>query len=518
MPRRILFRLGARGADQVMNQRPISTDDGISIWRAAVDAVDASRLVRNSLGLDAGTDLDAAGAGARWLTIGDDAYDMQPIDRLLIVGAGKAGAAMASGLERAVLELLGQRIGATDSGAKPLELYGLLNIPEGTAVPLRFIKINEARPAGVNEPTERAIEGSREILKLVADADAQVGCIVLLSGGGSALLPLPRPEIGLTEKLEVTRVLSSSGATIDQLNTVRKHLSAIKGGKLALASRAAWMHTLVISDVLGDPLDLIASGPTVPDTSTAADALEILRSFDAQRIISRSVYDVLENASRSPAEFSGVCAHGWPENQSLTVIGNNAVAVDAAGIEAVRLGYNHVMTSARQSEGSAEDLGRHLADMATAMVANLDHDQLAIETDKTLFSDGSPNCLISGGEPVVRLAPAEIRGRGGRNQQLVLAALDRWMQEPVETQQALKNCVTLLSGGTDGEDGPTDAAGALVDHQVWERAETLNLSPADYLRTNNAYAFFEQTGGLLVTGPTGTNVCDVRVLTIRNSK
>lgn len=489
-----------------MNQHPLSTEDAISIWQAGLEAVGASRLVRDSFALE------TLENGVSWLSIGDEIYDLPQIDRLLVVGAGKAGSAMAAGLEQAIAELLCDQV---RTGL--LQIDGLINVPESTQKPLQHIRLNEARPAGVNEPTERGIWGSREILRLVSEANSKVGCVVLLSGGGSALLPLPTEGIGLAEKLAVTRLLSSSGATIDQLNTVRKHLSGIKGGKLALASRAAWMHTLVVSDVLGDPLDLIASGPTVPDTSTANGALQILRKFDIDNALPGSVYKVLENPAEHLISNSECDPTQWPQNQAITVIGNNAVAVDSAGMEAERRGYNHVMTSSKQSEGLAEEIGYHLAEMAISMVTELSGNfegATSVLSNNGLLN-GLPNCLISGGEPVVRLAPANIRGRGGRNQQLVLAALDRWMKEPPEMREKLKRYVTLLSAGTDGEDGPTDAAGAFVNVQVWMKAESLGLSPPDYLRTNNAYAFFEQSGGLLITGPTGTNVCDVRVLTIR---
>jgi glycerate-2-kinase len=188
--------------------------------------------------------------------------------------------------------------------------------------------------------------------------------------------------------------------------------------------------------------------------------------------------------------------HSHPLTTQVTnlVIGNTAVAVDAAGVEAERLGYSHAMDAATKLEGPAEDIGRHLARMALRMQ-----------------SAAGPDCLITGGEPTVQLAPSEIRGKGGRNQQLVLAALDEFRNLKSQISN-LKFC--LLSGGTDGEDGPTDAAGAFLDAETFQHMREKGLDPADYLRRNDAYHFFQQTGGLIRTGPTHTNVCDVRVVVV----
>jgi glycerate-2-kinase len=303
----------------------------------------------------------------------------------------------------------------------------------------------------------------------------------LISGGGSALLPAPLPGISLAEKQAITRHLSAAGANIEELNTVRKQLSRIKGGGLARACRAGHLVTLIISDVLGDPLDVIASGPTVPDSHTRRDALAVLARYGYD---SPAVRDVL---SRSP-----ITNHHSPLTCQVTnlVIGNNALAVDAAGIEAERRGYSHAMIAATQLEGPAEEIGRDLANMTLQML-----------------SEAGPDCLITGGEPTVKLAPAEIRGKGGRNQQLVLAAMtELFPRSPMS--------FALLSAGTDGEDGPTDAAGAMIDANLVEPMKTSQLDPDDYLRRNDAYTFFQQLGGLIKTGPTHTNVCDVRVVVV----
>jgi hydroxypyruvate reductase len=322
----------------------------------------------------------------------------------------------------------------------------------------------------------------------------------LISGGGSALLTAPVEGITLDDKIAVTQLLSAAGANIEELNTVRKQLSRVKGGRLARACSAGRLVVLVISDVLGDPLDVIASGPTVENRTTARDALDVLERFGGSASgVPRSVIDYLTaSAKRGAGRGTRDAEIAMESNCRAThhVIGNNAVAVDAAGMEAERLGYRHAMHAATTLEGEAEDVGRHLARMARRMA-----------------SGGGPNCLIIGGEPVVRLAPAQRRGLGGRNQQLVLAA----MQELIgpDAQSAFADNVVILSAGTDGEDGPTDAAGAVADADVAAAAAKMQLDAADYLARNDAYHFFAATGGLLKTGPTHTNVCDVRVAIVR---
>lgn len=440
--------------------------DAIEIWTAGLDSVRAQPLVHREVKIEG--DL---------LTIGEHAWSRSDFDRIVVVGAGKAGTAMAKGL----VESIGDWLPVT----------GWINVPEGTESPVGDLQIHPARPAGVNEPTEAGVAGTREILNLVSTATERELCIALISGGGSALLPAPIDGISLADKLAVTRFLSGAGADITELNTVRKHLSSVKGGGLLRACCAGELVTLVLSDVLGDPLDLIASGPTVPDGSSAADALAVLERFDPERTLDARIYDTLQRQQQSEAD-----SDGSPCQYTTIVIGNNALAVDEAGIRAESLGFNHVMQSAHECEGAAEHVGRHLADMTVMM----------LRADPTTHRN---DCLITGGEPTVTLAPKEIRGRGGRNQQLVLAAYQHLLSKDLASEEWDRLCI--LAGGTDGEDGPTDAAGAFLDADVHRRATELELDLADYLRRNDAYTFFERCDGLLMTGPTGTNVCDVRV-------
>lgn len=436
--------------------------DALQIWKAGVAAVDSERLVCATLR-----------AEGRALVLGDESVELDSVGRIVVVGAGKAGAGMAAGVEI----VLGEEL------MDEKRLTGWVNVPEGCERKLGRIHLHGARPAGVNEPTEAGVEGTARILELVGGLAPEDLCICLISGGGSALAPAPAEGITLEDKQAVTRHLSGAGANIEQLNVVRKQLSRIKGGGLARACRAGRLLALIISDVLGNPLDVISSGPTVPDSGTPRLALEVLERFHAREAgIDARVFDYLRSKQDEPVPESGCRVHN-------EIIGSNATAVDAAGMEAERLGYNHAMVCAARSEGPAEEVGRHLAEMARKM-----------------RSEAGPNCLISGGEPVVQLAEKSRRGLGGRNQQLVLAALEALADDAAG--------IALLSGGTDGEDGPTDAAGAVMDADLVAAARRTGLVPAEFLARNDAYHFFEPLGGLIMTGPTHTNVCDLRVVVV----
>jgi hydroxypyruvate reductase len=441
--------------------------DALAIWRAAVEAVRSDRLVRDNVRVSGDT-----------LEIAGESIALKPGGRIIVVGAGKAGAGMAAGLE----EALGAEL------ASQHQLTGWINVPADCVRRLEHIHLHAARPAGVNEPTPEGAAGSQKIMELVFSAQQDDLVIALISGGGSALLPLPIEGITLADKLAVTRFLSAAGAPIDELNTVRKQLSQIKGGGLARASNATRLVTLIISDVLGDPLDIIASGPTVEDPSRPADAVQILAKYQAREAgISERVFTALA-AREQKHRDAPRC------RLSNHIIGNNAVAVDAAARAAEKLGYRVQSESAAASEGAAEPIGVKLAERALAA-----------------RDEPSAACFISGGEPTVKLIEADIRGRGGRNQQLVLAAVQRLWSED-------SSGMILLSGGTDGEDGPTDAAGAIADNALIAEARGRSLDPQTYLDRNDAYNFFEPLGGLIKTGPTHTNVCDVRVVLVEPAK
>jgi hydroxypyruvate reductase len=440
-----------------------------AIWQAGVEAVQPARLIANAMQLRGDV-----------LTVVNREFRISDLGRIAVVGAGKAGAGMAAAVE----DILGPEI-------VDRKVIGWMNVPSDCVRPTRKIRLYGARPAGVNEPAADGVFGSQKILEMVSNLSADDLCLVLISGGGSALLPAPAAGLTLADKQAVTRFLMQSGAAIGELNTVRKQLSRIKGGKLAQACRAGHMLTLIISDVVADPLDVIASGPTVLDTSTASMALAVLRKFAARPPeVPQPVFDVLERAAVAtghPQSVHAVDEHNAVENH---VIGNNAVALAAAAAKAAELGFG-VQSLGSSNQGEASAVGRDLAERC-----------LAQRRERPAGS--GPLCLLSGGEPVVHLAKTDRPRKGGRNQQLVLAALDRLWDHGLPG-------IAILSGGTDGEDGPTDAAGACADEGVMAQAQALRLDPQTFLAINDAYHFFEQAGGLIKTGPTHTNVMDLRV-------
>ncbi len=485
-------------------------EEALAIWRAGVDAVRSDQLVRQHVSVR-----------DRHLIIGPDEWPLDQIGKICVVGAGKAGAGMAAGLEQALGE----------SVIRSHQLSGWVNVPEDCVRPLRAIHLHAARPAGVNEPTRQGQAGAEEILRRVAGLHPQDLCLCLLSGGGSALLPAPQPGISLEEKLQITRYLSAAGASIQELNAVRRQLSRIKGGGLARACRAGQIVVLMISDVIGDPLDVIASGPTVEPsnpTDAAKLAITVARKYDLSHA---GVGDhVLQHIERPAAAAASATKTA---NVHHLVIGNNRVACEAAAAEARRRGYETRIEPPESAETTAESMGQQLA-----------------ETLRKLSHSPTPQCVVCGGEPVVRLSAPPDRGLGGRNQQLALAALQHLLhQNPAflaksaeglrprppesrteqnakpskhtpephrtsphdELSNPLRNGA-LLSGGTDGEDGPTDAAGAVIDAQLAADTRDQALDPAPYLLRNDAYHFFAATDGLICTGPTHTNVCDLRVV------
>jgi hydroxypyruvate reductase/glycerate 2-kinase len=424
-----------------------------AIWDAAVRAVAPEACVARALTAD----------------------EIGSAPRVLVVGAGKAGPGMVAGLEAAVGDAIDR-------------VKGLVNVPEGTYPPTRKVRLHPARPPGVNQPTAAGVAGAEEMLRLLASAGPEDVAVCLLSGGGSALLPAPAAGITLADKQAVTKLLHRSGATIDEMNRVRKHLSRVKGGRLAEAFRGRRLLSLIISDVVGDPLDVIASGPTAPDPTTFAEAVSVIDRFDLR--------------GRIPANVLGVLEHGAAGNIPETpkhllptvvnrVIGSNRVALDAAAKAATYLSYE-VLDLGSFVEGET----RPVATAVAGIVRSVRHDGRPV---------APPACLLLGGETTVTLG--DDPGKGGRNQEFVLAVLAKLGAAGMEG-------VTVLSGGTDGEDGPTDAAGAVADAGTLSRAAALGLSVEDYLRRHDAYPFFDRTGGLLRTGLTGTNVMDVRVVLV----
>lgn len=441
--------------------------DALRIWQAGLDAVRSPQLI-----------FDAVEVQGNGLRVGDELLDLGEIDRIAIVGGGKAAAGMAIALEQA----LGPRL------LRSKDVGGVVNVPADCVHSTDRVRLVAGRPAGVNEPTAEGAAGVAEMLRLVANLGPRDLCFCLISGGGSALLPSPIDGFSLEDKISLTRDLSACGATIEQMNVVRGALSRVKGGGLAAACRAGRLVSLILSDVPGDDLGAIASGPTVLGGAKPRAAWEVLTALGLRdSAASARAEEVLRRLLDGNEELASTAnRHGCSISNLL--IGNNATAVDGAGVEAERLGYSHAMVSANAPEGLVEGVASGIVAMARRM-----------------RDEPGPDCLISGGEPTVQLAPVAERGRGGRNQQLCLAAL-------AETSDWRRVC--LVSGGTDGEDGPTDAAGACIDELIAAEVSRLGLDPRAALARNDAYTFFDAAGGLLVTGPTHTNVCDLRVVTV----
>lgn len=440
-------------------------DHAVAIWKAGVAAVDSMKLVERAVRRE--NDI---------LYVADEAVPIRQLNRIVVVGAGKAGAGMSAGVEAALGDDL------VDA-----KVVGWVNVPADCVRSLRRIHLHAARPAGVNEPTQDGVFGCSKILELVKSLGPDDLCLVLISGGGSALLPAPAAGISLEDKLAVTRFLSHSGATIRELNTVRKRLSRIKGGGLLTSPTAGKFVSLIISDVPGDPLDIIASGPTVQDSGSFRDAVEVLNRFAAsssdRHRIPASVWKYLQDHSSSEQQATAnrvACRN--------VIIGNNQTAVEAAANAAGALGYTvRMLGSDRQ--GIAADVGRELAELS------LRESRLRLE---------QPVCFVQGGEPVVKLAVTSKPRRGGRNQEVVLSACCWLMNENLSR-------IAILSGGTDGEDGPTDAAGAYFDQAIQAEVVRLKIQPEQFLAINDSYTFFEAVGGLLKTGPTHTNVMDLQI-------
>jgi hydroxypyruvate reductase/glycerate 2-kinase len=432
--------------------------DAIAIWHAAVDAVRPGELlpkaVRNT------ESLQRAIASAK---------------RILVVGAGKAGAAMSEALETALADQINK-------------ITGIVNVPADAVRPLKRIRLYAGRPAGVNQPTAEGVAGAEEMLNLLRSAGADDIAICLLSGGGSALLPAP-DGVSLADKQAVTKLLHACGATIHEMNAVRKHLSRIKGGRLAQAFRGRELFSLIISDVVGDPLDVIASGPTAADPSTFADALSVLERFDLK---GKCPLAVIGHLKRGATGEIPETPKSLPANVHNVILGNNALALRAATAKAESLGYR-VLNLGSFVEGET----RQVATAAAGIVHSIRSDRLPI---------APPACILVGGETTVTLGPNP--GKGGRNQEFVLAAIHHLGPDGM-------GGVAVLSGGTDGEDGPTDAAGGIADETRWPEIVRRKLDVADHLNRHDAYPLFDAVGGLIKTGLTHTNVMDVRVMLVK---
>jgi len=325
-------------------------------------------------------------------------------------------------------------------------------------------------------PDARSLHAGERVLEFVSSLDEEDTLVCLISGGGSALMTLPYEGIILDDIQSMTRALLSCGARIDEINTIRRHLDRVKGGGLARATKAR-VVSLILSDVIGNPLEAIASGPTAPDPTTKADALAILKNYDIAKQVSNSILQTLESGSLLPIFRQQTVE--LPNVQNI-IVGDNELAARAASKQAQLEGL-HAEILANDLQGEARDVGVMLAGKLRAEISK----------------DARPFCLIAGGETTVTLRG---NGKGGRNQELALAAVN----ELADLEDAM-----LISLATDGDDGSTDAAGAVVTGESAQRAASLGLDAADYLSRNDAYPFFDALDDLLKTGPTGTNVNDL---------
>ena len=395
------------------------------------------------------------------LAIGPLRFDLRrDVRRVIVLGCGKASAAMASAAE----EILGDLIAE-----------GAVVVKDGYAAPTRRVRVREA---GHPVPDARGQQAATALVDLARGAGRDDLVLVLVSGGGSALTPAPAPPITLAEKQVVTRRLLAAGATIDELNAVRKHLSLFKGGQLARAAAPATVVSLILSDVIGDPLDVIASGPTAPDSTTFTDALRVLERRGVTSDTPPAVRARLEAGARGEIEETPKADDPTFERVTNLVIGNNEVVVEAAAEAARSLDYRpHVLTCGLQ--GEAREIARELVARARHLEA--------------------PACLVAGGETTVTVRGG---GRGGRCQEFALAAaLELAESEPL----------VVLAAGTDGTDGPTDAAGALVDAGTVARGSAAGRDPRRALEDNDAHPFLAAAGDLVVTGPTNTNLLDLYI-------
>ncbi|MCD6529104.1 glycerate kinase [Candidatus Bathyarchaeota archaeon] len=406
------------------------------------------------------------------LRIGDLKLDLSRFKNLYVIGGGKASGSMAEALEK----VLGERVTG-----------GIINVPKGTE---RFYSTSRILLHGASHPVpdEDGVSGTRKMLEIAEKAGEEDLIICLISGGGSSLMPQPRGDVSLEDKKKITNDLLKCGATINEINAVRKHISDFKGGWLAKKAYPATVVSLLLSDVVGDPLDVIASGPTVPDTSTFSDAVSILKKYriwdSAPESIRRLLLDGLKgDEPETPKEGDEVF-----KKVHNIIVGSNRMACIAAKDELSRNGLNTLFLTSYM-EGEAREVGAFLASIIR----------------ETLHSGNPmprPCAVVLGGETTVTVVG---NGKGGRNQELALAA-----------SLKLKGVEggVLASVNTDGVDGPTDAAGALVDGSTIKRAEKAGLDPVKYLMNNDSYSFFSELGDLIITGPTGTNVTDITVLVV----
>jgi len=443
-----------------------------AIYHAALKRVDPYAMVKSRVSLDNSN-----------LNIRLDSQKMQlflgNVKDIYVLGAGKATAPMA----RAVEEILGQKL----SG-------GLISVKKGHTDQLNKIEIIEA---GHPVPDGNSALAAHQIIDLAAKGDETTLFINLISGGGSALLACPEKYrgacISLGDKQKTTELLLACGAGINEINSVRKQLSGIKGGKLARHIYPARSVNLILSDVVGDDLGTIASGPTAPDVTTVTQALGILKKYKLLSRLPVSVTKILESGARHQAGKDEVSEDKIFSKAHNILLGNNLSALNAARQKAECLGYNTLVLSSRLT-GEAREIARVFSGMAGDIALG----SLPLQR---------PACVLAGGETTVTIRG---NGKGGRNQEMVLSFL-----QALDTGPAGIENIFFLSGATDGNDGPTDAAGAFASRAVLEAGKKAGMDISEYLGRNDSYTYFDATGHLFKPGPTNTNVCDLQILLVK---
>jgi len=423
----------------------------------ALNAVDPKEIIKSKLILKNSI-----------LIVNGFSFDLKKFRNVYVIGGGKASGSMAEALE----QILGNFI-----------KRGSINVPKGSRYRATKIKFHEANHP---IPNEAGVDGTRRMLEIVEQAEENDLIICLISGGGSSLMPLPRDKITIDDKREITNALLKCGATINEINTVRKHISDFKGGWLAKKAYPATILNLILSDVVGDPLDFIASGPTVPDSTTFSDAVKVLRKYDLWDKAPTSIKKVLSDGEKGLIPETPKANDEAFKKVFNVVVGNNRLASMKAQEYLKSKGLSTLLLTATL-EGEARHVG--------IMLASIAHE---------IFTSGNPipkpAALIAGGETTVTVKG---KGIGGRNQEIALAAAQKVNN---------LNGVIVASISTDGVDGPTDAAGAITDGKTLSRASNIGLAPEKFLAENNSYNFFLKLGDLIFTGPTGTNVNDISMI------
>lgn len=431
-----------------MDHRNIATE----IFLRAVESVKPDKLISRFVSVN-----------KNLLQVENHHIDLNAVKNVYVVGAGKASAMMALALEN----ILGKRITA-----------GHIVTKYGHSIPLKFIGITEA---GHPVPDENGLKGTEKVLSIVEKAGIEDIVICLISGGGSALLPDVPEGCTLDDLRKLNSALLKCGADIKQMNCIRKHLSKVKGGMLAKAAFPARVISLILSDVIGDPLDVIASGPTASDPSTFEEAVSIIEKFGIQNEVPDKILKLLQDGKNKKIPETLKENDEALLKTSNLIIGSNKLALKIAAEKAETYGYNsHIITSTL--EGDVNDVAGY--------ILNLINDEKAKSRNKKV-------CLLLAGEPTVKVTG---KGQGGRNQHLALL-MAKLLGD--------KHEVTFLSGGTDGSDGPTDAAGAVIDSKTISNAARLKLDINEFVENNDSYNFFKKEGGLIITGPTQTNVMDL---------